>query len=442
MADDPLVFSADEDFTASRLNKAMQVVNLRLKATEAVRADFDAAVATLKEVGLARINDALLPAYQELAGLIQLGVLFTTTSASPVVLGAGARTFLIAEADRERFGAAAYLGAQKTGDPTIRLSGALQSYDRASGLLVIAVDQVVGPAGATVAAWTISAAAPPDYATTAHAVGAYTQAETDAVIEVLAAGLLGGVAPAGNTLAKLYGLIGTNTAALSAITGGDDPALDSFAEVLTRFLAEEGNIAAVMTALANRVRVDAAQSLTPAQMAQGVANLGITNNLSPAGQVGFFAMSSAPAGWLKANGAAVSRTTYATLFAAINTTFGAGDGSTTFNLPDLRGEFLRALDDSRGVDASRALGSAQTQNLPNFRLRLPIGWDASSIFGWSDANFQPIFGNEVVANAARVTVACTTSTNSVRVGYTDAAPLGVSGELRPRNVALLACIKY
>jgi microcystin-dependent protein len=54
------------------------------------------------------------------------------------------------------------------------------------------------------------------------------------------------------------------------------------------------------------------------------------------GGICFFGMTTAPAGFLKANGAAVSRTTYADLFAAIGTTYGAGDGSTTFALPDLR----------------------------------------------------------------------------------------------------------
>ena len=54
------------------------------------------------------------------------------------------------------------------------------------------------------------------------------------------------------------------------------------------------------------------------------------------GQVAAFAMDTPPTGWLVANGAAVSRTTYAELFAAIGTVWGSGDGSTTFNLPDLR----------------------------------------------------------------------------------------------------------
>lgn len=77
------------------------------------------------------------------------------------------------------------------------------------------------------------------------------------------------------------------------------------------------------------------------------------------GDIKYTASSTAPTGWLKANGAAVSRTAYAALFAAIGTTFGAGDGFTTFNLPDLRGEFIRGWDDGRGIDAGRSIGSAQ-----------------------------------------------------------------------------------
>lgn len=85
-----------------------------------------------------------------------------------------------------------------------------------------------------------------------------------------------------------------------------------------------------------------------------------TREMAPAGLVGHFARSSAPTGWLKANGAEISRAAYAELFAAIGTTFGAGNGFTTFNLPDMRGEFIRGWDDSRGVDGGRALGSRQS----------------------------------------------------------------------------------
>lgn len=82
---------------------------------------------------------------------------------------------------------------------------------------------------------------------------------------------------------------------------------------------------------------------------------------APPGLVMDFASPTAPVGWLKCNGAAVSRTAYAALFAAIGTTWGAGDGFNTFNLPDYRGEFRRGWDDGRGVDAGRAFASFQDQ---------------------------------------------------------------------------------
>lgn len=69
----------------------------------------------------------------------------------------------------------------------------------------------------------------------------------------------------------------------------------------------------------------------------------------PSGTIMQTATATAPTGWLLAQGQAVSRTTYATLFSAIGTTFGAGDGVTTFNLPDGRGRFLAGFDPSNGT---------------------------------------------------------------------------------------------
>ena len=66
-----------------------------------------------------------------------------------------------------------------------------------------------------------------------------------------------------------------------------------------------------------------------------------TNLLLPAGMISAMGMSSAPSGWLLCNGAAVSRSTYSALFAAIGTTWGSGDGSSTFNVPELKGAYLR-----------------------------------------------------------------------------------------------------
>jgi microcystin-dependent protein len=79
----------------------------------------------------------------------------------------------------------------------------------------------------------------------------------------------------------------------------------------------------------------------------------------PPGTMLTFGGNTVPAGYLLANGSAVSRAAYSALFSAIGTTYGAGDGSTTFNLPDARGVFLRGLDNGRGLDSGRALGSYQ-----------------------------------------------------------------------------------
>lgn len=80
---------------------------------------------------------------------------------------------------------------------------------------------------------------------------------------------------------------------------------------------------------------------------------------SDVGDIKAVATAGPPDGWLKCNGEIVSRTQYVALFAAIGTRFGAGDGSTTFALPDLRGEFIRGWDDGRGIDSGRVLGTDQ-----------------------------------------------------------------------------------
>ena len=77
----------------------------------------------------------------------------------------------------------------------------------------------------------------------------------------------------------------------------------------------------------------------------------------PAGSMMMYVNSTPPAGWLAADGSAVSRTTYASLFAVIGTTYGAGNGSTTFNLPDLRGRV--PLDNGQGAGlTNRTLGAS------------------------------------------------------------------------------------
>ena len=157
----------------------------------------------------------------------------------------------------------------------------------------------------------------------------------------------------------------------------------------------------------------------------------------PVGSVMLFANSSAPSGWAKCNGTAVSRTsgTYSALFAVIGTTYGAGDGVTTFNLPDLRGEFVRGWDDGRGVDTGRAIGSTQQQQL-EYHKHIASNNDCqsySSVNGvgtgtyntWCDTN------GVVTNNAAALTGDGSHTEQTAKMGQ----------ETRPRNVAMMYCIK-
>lgn len=136
-----------------------------------------------------------------------------------------------------------------------------------------------------------------------------------------------------------------------------------------------------------------------------------------AGTVAYFAASTAPAGFIKANGAAISRSAYAALFAAIGTTYGSGDGSTTFNVPDLRGEFVRSLDDGRGVDSGRLIGTAQADELKSHNHA-----------GYGQGTFGTVNPGSTWTNTAIQTTATTGATGGT--------------ESRPRNVAMLACIKF
>jgi phage-related tail fiber protein len=164
----------------------------------------------------------------------------------------------------------------------------------------------------------------------------------------------------------------------------------------------------------------------------------------PTGTIHYFAGASAPAGYLRADGSAMSRTAYAALFAAIGTTFGVGDGSTTFNLPDLRGEFIRGWDDGREVDAGRTFGSRQAGSLN-------IGDDGNDVatLAFGNASLAANYGYDAVTLTqlntdypSRNSTGQNNSTSGAQSnGYYNNVPpyWGVS---RPRNVALLACIKY
>jgi hypothetical protein len=158
----------------------------------------------------------------------------------------------------------------------------------------------------------------------------------------------------------------------------------------------------------------------------------------PAGVVFYFAGTSPPAFSLNCNGAAVSRITYAALFSVIGTMYGNGDesnaygngyGSTKFNLPDLRGEFIRGWDDGRGVDAGRILGTIQHPSLPD------VPRD-----GWGTDGEAPgtIPAGRLLVGSGLPEIEETLE--SIRAARADNTLNFL--ENHPRNVAMMACIYY
>lgn len=179
---------------------------------------------------------------------------------------------------------------------------------------------------------------------------------------------------------------------------------------------------------------DNATLMTPLRVAQAIDAQVST---IPSGAVAHFAMNTAPTGWLKANGALVSRTTYAALFSAIGTTFGVGDGSTTFALPDMRGRFTRNWADNGSIDSGRAFGSAQDDALQGHNHE--VHETSANIRAWLGGGGGTGSGN-VRAGTGTPAAPWADATTIITNG-TNGTPR-IASETRPSNIALLACIKY
>ncbi|BBD09603.1 phage tail protein [Desulfovibrio ferrophilus] len=198
-----------------------------------------------------------------------------------------------------------------------------------------------------------------------------------------------------------------------------DPAID------TKAVTPMGLMAAISgkldtTAKASTIQAEAGMDdetwMTPALTSAAIAALTETPPSIPAGTVVAMASSTRPDGWLECNGASLSTSTYADLYAVIGTTFGSGTG--TFKLPDLRGEFLRGWDHNRGVDSGRTVGSTQAQAYKSHT-------HAASI------------PNAISEGSGRGLIYMTSSgATSITSGSSGGS------ETRPRNIALIYLIKY
>lgn len=181
--------------------------------------------------------------------------------------------------------------------------------------------------------------------------------------------------------------------------------------------------------------------------ASGDVVTGALNNVPnpiQAGTIAFFSVNITPTGWLKANGSIISRTSYPDLFAAIGTTYGAGDGSTTFQIPDCRGEFLRSFDDGRGIDFGRGIGSYQKGSITAFNMPTSEGLGGTFSVGSNDtlSTWQPVAGVDPAHDSYAGTVTHHHSASVTNSGTWWTANGWGAGVTRPRNLAFLACIKY
>jgi len=170
-----------------------------------------------------------------------------------------------------------------------------------------------------------------------------------------------------------------------------------------------------------------------------------TNASAPAGQVATYAMNSCPTGWIPADGSAVSRSTYSVLFSNIGTTWGIGNGSTTFNVPDLRGVFVRGTGTNATGSSTGAVGQAVGTYAADTYLNhshTATSTDAGHVHTFSS------FGTGNIAGAGSSYTLpnsySTGSTGSSTAVITTTVAVSTTGstETKPKNYGVLYCIKF
>jgi microcystin-dependent protein len=205
------------------------------------------------------------------------------------------------------------------------------------------------------------------------------------------------------------------------------------------------------------VFVDDSELLPRTELAyapQTVAAQFAANGVVP-GSVTSFAGATIPVGWLLCNGQALSADDYPNLFAVLGTNFGNGSSginggaSMDFNLPDLRAEFIRGLDNGRGVDANRVLGSAQGSatakpNNPFTGTTSPGGSHQHNFTVQSTSNVFEKHASQsnVSAGSQGGETGSNHTSNAGSHGHTIILNGGGDPETRPRNFSLRYIIKY
>lgn len=165
------------------------------------------------------------------------------------------------------------------------------------------------------------------------------------------------------------------------------------------------------------------------------------NNIT--GAIMAFAMDTPPSGWLECNGSTISRTTYAALFAKIGDVFGVGDGSTTFKIPDLRGQFIRGWDHGAGTDPDAA---SRTDSGDGSTTGDNVGTKQTDAFQGHYHQVVQQASNTSTGAGGIIGTATTsiTDTNTIGVAISDGTngTPRLTSETRPTNIYMMYCIKY
>lgn len=201
----------------------------------------------------------------------------------------------------------------------------------------------------------------------------------------------------------------------------------------------------IMTGALTLFAGSTAPNLEVSDKSGSIANTRFVHNAIGVGSLAFFPLSTPAPGYLPLNGQAVSRTTYAELFAYLGTTFGSGDGVSTFNLPDYRGMFPRFWDNGAGIDPGRTIGSVQGQSLQSHNHYLPTEAEGDGIKTWAlkDSSSNTVWSKSLVDKNVSGIESATTFPNPLYLDGTAGGSIGTFGtETRPINITMLACIKY
>ena len=204
-----------------------------------------------------------------------------------------------------------------------------------------------------------------------------------------------------------------------------------------QLLAPDQRIAAVGYAMVAGSVPDGA--ITSTKIAAGAVDsshlsANVTGSFTPPGVVVAYAGVTAPTGWAMCDGSAVSRTEFASLFGAIGTSHGTGDGNTTFHLPDYRGRFLRGVDGGTARDPNAATRTAMA---PGGNSGASVGTVQGSAVGphGHDLSIRPSAGSSTHYVAAGGT------TGTLINGDTSSTGSGIGNETRPINAAVNFIIK-